>query len=89
MEKPCFAYKDYREALKARQVFLKRSLGKAYNLSALSSGIQVQGPYLSKVFKGDADLNEDQLYLALRFLNFQNLEVEYLQSLHAYQRSHL
>ncbi|MCB0366307.1 MAG: DUF4423 domain-containing protein [Bdellovibrionaceae bacterium] len=89
MEKPYFAYKDYREALKARQQFLKRSLGKTYNLNALSAGIQVQGPYLSKVFRGDADLNEDQLYLALRFLNFQNLESEYLRTLHAYQRSHL
>ena len=84
-----FFTEDYRVILKNRQKQLKNSLGKMYNLASFADAIHVQRTYLSKVFSGGADLNSDQLYLAKNFLEFNQLECKYIETLHELQRSHV
>lgn len=55
----------------------------------LAEAMRVQSPYLSKVFSGAADLNEDQLFLAARKLKLSTDEHRYLALLLNHNRASL
>jgi len=81
MTKPViYQYTDYREYLKDLTHALKEC-GEGFTLGILAAAIGIQNPYLSKVFKGDADLNSDQLFLASEFLKLADEESYYLNLL--------
>lgn len=81
MAKPViYQYTDYREYLKDLTQALKER-GDGFTLGNLAGACGIQNPYLSKVFRGDADLNADQLFLACEYLQLESEESQYLQLL--------
>jgi uncharacterized protein (TIGR02147 family) len=81
-----YSYLDYRTALHDFLKFRKK-VNSEFTSSRLAEAIQVQKPYVSRVFKGDAHLNSDQLFLAARFLELSEAESSYLSLLLEWQRS--
>jgi uncharacterized protein (TIGR02147 family) len=81
-----YGYLDYRFAIRD---FLKerKKVNSEFTSSRLAEAIHVQKPYVSRVFKGDAHLNSDQLFLAVRFLELVEAEASYLSLLLEWQRS--
>ena len=77
----------YREVLRTSLLSRKKSIGKSYNFQNLASACRVQKSYLSRVMKGDAHLNTDQVFLAAEFLNFNEEERTYVQLLNERERS--
>jgi uncharacterized protein (TIGR02147 family) len=81
-----FGYLDYRLALRDLLISRKK-VNSRFTAVELAAAIQVQKPYVSRVFKGDAHLNADQFYLAVRFFDLSKPEIEYLNLLLEWQRS--
>lgn len=81
-----YNYLDYRLALRDLLIARKKVNSK-FTAVELAAAIQVQKPYVSRVFKGDAHLNTDQFYLAVRFFKLGKSEIEYLSLLLEWQRS--
>ena len=78
---------DYRKILYEQALRLKRRNGSGFNFGNIAKSCQLQSPYLSKVFKCEAHLSEDQLYLIVEYLNFDEKEVAFIELLYRYQRS--
>lgn len=79
---------DYRAALKFRTDERKLYVS-GLTYGALAATCKVDKAYLSRVFRQEADLSQDQLYLAANCLGVAGLEREFLFTLHAYSRSAL
>lgn len=79
---------DYRSALKIKIEERKRFTRKTTN-HALAVACKIDKAYLSRVLKQDADLSQDQVYLAAKYLGVGGLEQDFLFALHAYSRSSL
>lgn len=84
-----FEAASYKQALQLVLEERRKTLGKIYTYQAMAKACRVQKTYLSRVFKGDAHLNDDQLYLAVDFLGLSSEERHYLTLLHQYERSGL
>ncbi|NQZ02379.1 MAG: DUF4423 domain-containing protein [Bdellovibrionales bacterium] len=82
-----FKINDYRKILHERASMLKRRNGVRYDFRNIAKSCQVQSPYLSKVFKRDAHLSEDQLFLVVEYLGFEDDQSRYIELLFRYQRS--
>lgn len=81
-----FRYKDYREAISALLANYKEA-GKDVSSTGLADAIQVQKTYVSRVLKGNAHFNSDQLFGACQYLELTDSEWEYLFLLLEYDRS--
>jgi uncharacterized protein (TIGR02147 family) len=79
---------SYRDILKFRVNSLKKTQS-SISFQSMAKAIRVQAPYISKVIRGHADFNDDQLYLACKFLSFSEEEIEYLFLLLDFERSAL
>src|SRR5690348_17225901 len=77
---------DYRKGLKWGLERLA-SRGEKLTSARLAEAMGVQSPYLSKVFAGHADLNDDQLYMACEALKLSTEESKYLRLLLAHARA--
>ncbi len=75
---------DYRRVL--RHVVKASAVGKKTNLTQIASSAKIPKSYLSKILRGDADLNQDQLFRIAEDLNLPNKEREYLATLLEYSR---
>ncbi len=82
-----FEQQPYHEILNQRLQHLKQHAGKAFNFQNLALACRVQKTYITRFFKGDAHLNNDQLYAACNYLKFSDAECSYIELLHAYERS--
>lgn len=71
-----FKLDDYRQCLRWALERL-RSRGERITAASLAEAARIQGPYLSKVLAGQADLNEDQLYLVAKRLRLSSDENHY------------
>lgn len=83
-----FKTTDYRKCLRWALERLN-SRGEKITNQDLAEAIRVQSPYLSKVLNGNADLSEDQLYLACTRLKLNTDEEKYLKMLLALARTSL
>lgn len=83
-----FEFKAYKDALKSRLLERKKALS-SFNFQELANACRVQKTYISRVFNGDAHLNEDQVYAACLYLGLSETEKEFVLHLHAADRSHL
>jgi uncharacterized protein (TIGR02147 family) len=81
-----FSTTDYREALRSA-VKARKQTEKKFTFAQLAEAARVQRPYLSKVLKGTADLNADQLYLISARLQLSHEEQDYLQLLLSFERT--
>lgn len=71
---------------------MKRELShdtRSWTLTAIAEATEVQKTYLSRVIHGDAHLNEDQLYMALNYLEVPEPESHFIALLHRRDRSHI
>ena len=82
-----FLNHSYKDALKQRLADRKKQLGKRYSSEMLADHCQVQKSYLSRVFNGNAHLNQDQLFLACEYLGLNSDETNFLDLLHQKERS--
>lgn len=82
-----YQFDCYKEALKSTLLQRKEKVGDLYTYQNMAKACRVQKTYLSRVFCHDAHLNEDQVYLASRFLGFDPDEAEFVQLLLAYERT--
>lgn len=83
-----YEFSDYRDLLKVR-IDEKRVLLAGYNYQDLAKACRVQKAYLSRVFRHDADLSQDQLYLACEFLGLHQDQRRFVFVLHELCRSTL
>jgi hypothetical protein len=84
--KNLFFADTYKQLLKEA---MQRNQAKRIRFTALADAIRVQRPYLSKVMKGAADLNRDQLFLAASFLSLSKEEAHFAELLLERDRSTL
>lgn len=84
-----FACKDYREALEIQRNLQKELTPKKYSIQSLAEAATVHRSYLSKVMHKKAHLSEDQLYLAMEFLGFDEKKTEFTELLYRWQRSEI
>lgn len=82
-----FNHHSYKDLLKDVLEDRRKSLGKAYTFQAMAQACQVQKTYLSRVFNGEGQLNEDQVFLACNFLGVSDEEREFISLLHRAERS--
>jgi hypothetical protein len=82
-----YDHASYKEALKTVLLERREQLGKSYTFQNMAKACRVQKTYLSRVFNGDAHLNDDQLYLACTYLGLGEDEQHYLGLLHQHERS--
>ncbi len=80
---------NYKQALQSVLEERRKTLGKIFTYQGMAKACRVQKTYLSRVFKGDAHLSDDQLYLAVDFLGMSPEERHYVTLLHQYERSGL
>jgi uncharacterized protein (TIGR02147 family) len=80
-----FELSDYREILRSTLLQKKRAI-KQFSFQNMARACKVQKAYLSKVLRGRAQLSDDQVFLACAYLNFSDLETEYIRLLHARAR---
>ena len=75
-----YEYDDYRDVF---SYLMKRNkaVGQKVTLSELAKRAHVQSPYLSKVFRGDAELNLDQAYSICDFFDLSEDEVDFVLKL--------
>lgn len=78
---------DYRHILRDLMLEKKDKVSKSYTFQNLATACRVQKTYLTRVFKDEAHLSEDQLYLACDFLGFDPKDYLWITKLHAYERS--
>lgn len=86
-----FAQKDYKSAL-LLLIETKRQLShepKLWTLTAIADACGIQKTYLSRVLNDEAHLSEDQLYLALEYLNASEGECGFVALLHRRDRSQI
>lgn len=81
------SYKDLLESVLREKKLLLGS--HHFDFQKMAEACGIQKPYLSRVFRQDAHLNADQIYLAGRFLKLTEDEQTYLALLHEHQRSGL
>lgn len=72
-----YSYSNYREFLQ-KTIESQKKLDSSRNFQTLATAMRLQKSYLSKVIKGDADLNSDQLYLACEYLGVGAEATDYL-----------
>lgn len=80
---------DYRDSFKVRLNQLKHVQGKKFSVHDMAETCSMQRTYLSKVLNKGAHLNDDQFFMAVEYLGFNDEEAEFLELSHAYQRSDL
>ncbi len=83
-----FEFDDYRSALQSYIDFLKEE-GEPISYSSFADSIGVQKTFISKVFKQDAHLSEDHLFLAIEALGLNPEEENFLWLLFEHDRSGL
>lgn len=85
-----FPAKNYKSAL---MILIERyrlnQTGLKLSYTDLAKVCHIQKTYLSRVFNGNAHLNQDQLFLALQFLGAQASEVSFIELLHERDRTEL
>lgn len=81
-----YSYTDYRKSVHWALDRLALR-GQRLTYGELAQAMRVQSPYLSKVFSGAAELNEDQIYLLSEKLELSDEEGEYLAILLRYSRA--
>jgi uncharacterized protein (TIGR02147 family) len=79
---------DYRKTLK-QCVQERKNVDPEFSFQKLAGAMRIQGPYLSKVLSGSADLNEDQMYLGCEHLQMNDEQIEYMLLLLARSRTTL
>ena len=77
---------SYRKAIE-KIVSARKHLDSRMRFSRLAEHMRIQKSYLSKVLKGDAHLNSDQLHLGCEYLELDAHESKYLQLLLEWERS--
>ncbi|MGE0615738.1 MAG: TIGR02147 family protein [Bacteriovoracia bacterium] len=83
-----FSYVSYREVIEAF-VIERKALDRKYSFQNLAAACRIQKTYLSRVIKGKAELNSDQLYLAADFMELDENEREYFSLLLEFARTGL
>ena len=68
---------DYREVLR-KTMEERKKIDSSITYQKLAQYMRIQKAYLSQVIKGARNLSQDQLFLALNFLNFSSEEKNYL-----------
>lgn len=81
-----FLHLDYRKAI-SDVIGQKRKDDSSWSLTNLAAALRVQKTYISRVLKENAHLNQDQVYLAGKFLKLDQEELEYLFLLLEFNRS--
>lgn len=85
--KTTYEHDDYKDLLKVTLLERKATVGSGYTFQAMATACRVQKTYLSRVFNGDAHLNDDQVFLAAEYLGLTAEERRFTQLLHARDRS--
>jgi len=80
-----FKYLDYRDVLK-HTFHEQKKVRKSLTLEKVAEHCRVQKTYLSKVLNHGGNLTADQLYLATEFLNFNDVEKNYINLLLSYDQ---
>ncbi len=78
---------DYRIILRDRILEKKEQVSREFTYQNLAQACRIQKTYLTKVFKGEAHLSDDQLFLACEYLGFDREGYQEMTLLHAYERS--
>lgn len=81
-----FRHLDYRTAI-FEKIKNSKVEGKPWSNSGLADSIGVQRGYITRVFKKEAHLNTDQLFLTTKYLDLPVAEVEFLFLLLEFSRS--
>jgi len=84
-----FKENDYRKILQNRISDFKNKDSQKFSLLKIAKYCKIQSSYLTKILKSESHLNEDQLYLILDYLKFNENELLFITLLHRYQRSSL
>ncbi len=79
---------DYRENLKTL-VENRKKLDSSVTYQRMAEHMRIQKAYLSQVIKGIRDLSQDQLYMAMDYLDLKEHEREFLRLSLEYERSGL
>lgn len=83
-----YEHTDYRTIFQVT-VDERKDLTAGYKYSDFANAIQVQAPYLSRVFRKIAHLTSDQVHLACQELEFSDDESQYIFLLMEYQKTGL
>lgn len=77
---------DYRENIK-NLVQNRKKLDSSVTYQRMAEFMRIQKAYLSQVIKGHRDLSQDQLYMAMDYLDLKDHEKEFMQLSLEYERS--
>ncbi len=83
-----YRFTDYRVIIE-KLISLAKSKSKDFTLTKLASVIGIQATYLSKVLKGKAEFNSDQMHLLCDFFELNKSESHYMNLLLEYNRTAL
>lgn len=85
--KLAYEFDDYKALLHDTLLVRKETISKSYTFQSMAKACRVQKTYLSRVFNGDAHLNDDQVFLAGEYLGMTTDERHFLALLHQHARS--
>lgn len=83
-----FSRLDYRENLKTL-VENRKKIDSSVTYQRMAEHMRIQKAYLSQVIKGNRDLSQDQLYMAMDYLDLRDHERDFLKLSLEYERSGL
>ncbi len=83
-----FSKLDYRHNLKML-VENRKKIDSSVTFQRMAEYMRIQKAYLSQVIKGHRDLSQDQLYMAMEYLDLKEHEKNFLQLSLEYERSGL
>lgn len=84
-----FSCNDYRVVLEFQRNQQRELNSKKYSIQNLADACGIHRSYLSKVIHEKAHLSEDQLYLAMEFMGFDEKKREFTELLYQIQRSEI
>jgi len=76
-----YAHTNYKELLENLMENNNLGLEKKIKYADMAQAARIQSPYLSKVLRGNADLNEDQLFLLCQFFQLNEEQINYVMLL--------
>lgn len=71
-------FDSYKEALKDTLLNRKEDISRRFTFQEMAKACRVQKTYLSQVFRGDAQLNDDQVYLACGYLGLNDEQTRFV-----------
>jgi len=82
-----FQLSDYKNVLRQCLLERKEHVAKSFTFQIMATACRIQKAYLSKVLNGDGHLNDDQIFMACRFLGFSHEETDFTLALYHFEKS--